>query len=81
MSLKGANNMKDSLTIHELNIGDSRSITIKLDEENVDAFAKAIQQALSFIWNPALIREVVLSKFTWQLYAENMMALYRSISS
>ena len=33
--------MKDSWTMDELNIGDTQSVTITLDEENVEAFAKA----------------------------------------
>jgi len=33
--------MKDSWTMDELNIGDAQSVTITLDEENVEAFAKA----------------------------------------
>lgn len=50
-----------------------------VESGNVNAYTNALQHALSHYWNPVPIREVVLSKFTWQRYANNMMGLYRSI--
>lgn len=50
-----------------------------VESDNLDNYTNALQCALSQIWNPVRIREVVLSKFSLQRYAENMMMLYRSI--
>jgi len=52
-----------------------------VESDNLEAYTNALQCALSRLWDPVSIREVVLSKFSWQQYAENMMTLYRSISS
>jgi teichuronic acid biosynthesis glycosyltransferase TuaC len=52
-----------------------------VESNNLDAYTNALQSALSQHWNPVPIREVVLSKFSWQRYAENVMTLYRSICS
>lgn len=46
---------------------------------NLKAYTDALQRALSQRWEPEPIREVVLSKFSWQRYVENTMTLYRSI--
>jgi glycosyltransferase involved in cell wall biosynthesis len=52
-----------------------------VESDNLDAYTNALQCALSQFWNPVPIREVVLSKFSWQRYAEDMMTLYRTFSS
>jgi teichuronic acid biosynthesis glycosyltransferase TuaC len=46
---------------------------------NVTAFASAMQIALSRQWDPVSIRGFVLSKFTWEKYANNMLNIYQQI--
>lgn len=46
---------------------------------NVEALAGVLQEALAHDWDRAAVRDVVLRKFTWRGYAENVSALYESI--
>jgi teichuronic acid biosynthesis glycosyltransferase TuaC len=55
------------------------STGLLVESNNLNAYVKALERALSMHWNPVHIRDSVLSKFTVQSYAENMMALYKSI--
>lgn len=55
------------------------STGLLVESDNLSAYTDALQRALSQRWDPAPIREVVLSKFSWQRYVENTMTLYRSI--
>lgn len=50
-----------------------------VESENLDAFTDALRAALSRNWDYNVIREVVLSRFTWKCYAESIMALYRDV--
>jgi len=52
---------------------------ILVPPEDLDALVAALQEALSRSWDREAIRQRVLSRFTWQLYARNVAALYRSV--
>ncbi len=47
---------------------------------DADALARALADALSREWDRQAVRDVVLGKFTWQLYANNVRSLYESVS-
>lgn len=47
---------------------------------DVGALATALQAALAREWDRQAVRAVVLEKFTWQLYAQNVAALYASVA-
>lgn len=47
---------------------------------DVDALATALQSALNMDWDRSAIRDHVLNKFTWQLYAKRVCALYESVA-
>ncbi len=47
--------------------------------EDADALAAALQVALAREWDRGAVRDHVLSKFTWKLYAENVRALYEDV--
>lgn len=46
---------------------------------DVAALADVLQRALARDWDRAAVRDVVLRKFTWQGYANNVRTLYESI--
>jgi teichuronic acid biosynthesis glycosyltransferase TuaC len=43
------------------------------------ALAAALQTALARAWDRQAVRNIVLEKFTWQLYAKNVAELYASV--
>jgi len=48
--------------------------------DDADALAAALQAALAREWDRGAVRDHVLRKFTWKLYAENVRALYESVT-
>lgn len=63
--------------IPEAVVNDISGVLVPSDD--VNALANALVYALSRTWDRLAIRDIVLSKFTWQRYADKMMALYESI--
>jgi glycosyltransferase involved in cell wall biosynthesis len=52
-----------------------------VESDNVDVYASALHGALTRLWDPVAIRDVVVKNFTHKRYAENMMGIFRDVCS